>query len=105
MGKTGFIYPSKIIKLTVHESDGGDAVTNNPSEHAIHECVLLQLPYFETLLSERWRNSVSNDFCLELPPLLNVEDFNTLIESLYRGSSLPPATDVKRAVGISLWSR
>jgi hypothetical protein len=53
MEKKGFSYPSKCLTLSVKES-GGDTTANSYYEHSIHECNIRQLPYFETLLSERW---------------------------------------------------
>jgi hypothetical protein len=102
MEKKGFSYPSKCLTLSVKES-GGDTTTNSYYEHSIHECNIRQLPYFETLLSERWssREDQNNELLhFELTPLSSVEDVNTLIESLYQGVPLSPATDPKRAVGV-----
>jgi hypothetical protein len=93
MDKGGFTYPSKCLSLSVKEI-GSDSASNI-SEHSIHECILRQLPYFETLLSERWGSDDRNiELSLELPPISSV------VESLYQEVPLPPATDAKRAVGI-----
>jgi hypothetical protein len=99
MMKKGFSYPSKCASLRIKESGGG--TESNLSEHSIHECILCQLPYFETLLSESWDNQdQNNELSLELPPISNVEDFNTFIESLYQGVPLSPTTEVNLAVGV-----
>jgi len=95
MALPGIKYPSKILSLIVVESGGV-----NPVEHSIHENVLLQMPYFVTMLSDRWELNGNEKLSFELPPLSNTEDFNVLIQSLYRGAPSSSTHEVERAVGM-----
>jgi len=96
----GFSYPSEIVCVDVNCED--------ERRHFIHECILLQLPYFETeLKSGRWSTAaaagegVKCNLRLTLPPLSSHKDFNnTVIESLYRCEPLKATVHLKRAIGV-----
>ena len=100
-------FPSPIVKLTVREFQGGeDANKVRVAEHEIHECALVQLPYFETLFSKRWTASQDDGkpkkVSLELPPLSILEDFAMIVPLLYSGLMVRStiSTDVHRLIGL-----
>lgn len=72
----------------------------DPVEHAIYENVLLQLPYFATMLSDRWEQDGLEKLSFELPPLSNTDDFNILMQSLHRGTPFANTNNSDGAVGM-----
>ena len=109
MSKLDFTSP--IVSLTVRQGDDGcDSVRH--AKFQIHESVLIQLPYFQTLFSERWvgsnedgsgdTNSRRKELPLDFPPLSTIEDFGVLTSHLYSGMALQTVTntDINRVIGL-----
>ena len=98
------LFPSEIINLSVRQVGEGDDV--RICEYPIHKTVLIQLPYFEAMLSERWTSTTNHKtVSFELPPLSTLEDFAMFLSLLYsnaisKTTMVVTETNGERLVGL-----
>ena len=97
------LFPSEIIHLSVRQVGEGDDV--RICEYPIHKTVLIQLPYFEAMLSERWTSTTNHKtVSFELPPLSTLEDFAMFLSMLYSNATcktmVVTETNAERLVGL-----